>query len=161
MTREGLDEDLFKYVDDYAAKISDGEVDESEDFDPDWDIFTFCQLFFDQFFSQFGGKSIRGFTQRSREAATLLIETLRLSGQGSPQARELVVLYEEFCDMSDNTSKGYGAPTPITVQTFHEDYLERLLAAAIEWALSENAASLSTRIEQSLARYLTARGANS
>jgi len=155
MTSEGIDEDLFKYVDEYALSIENGDVDESEDFDPDWEIFTFCQLFFDQFFGQYG-TNIRGFTQRSREAAALLIEGLKASGRANEQVGEMVVLYEEFCDMNDNTSKGYGAPTPITVRIFHEDFLMGLLDAATAWADGESHTSLSRRIGESVARYKSA-----
>lgn len=117
--------------------------------------FHVLSTFFDQFFGQFGS-NISGFTQRSRESATMLIETLKAAEQASKETREIVVRYEEFCDMNDNISRGYGAPIKLTLSTFHEDYLVRLLTAAREWAASEDKTSLSQRISVCLSRYSAA-----
>jgi hypothetical protein len=155
VTEKGLDEELLNYVDEHVDSIKSGNFDENDEFDPHWEAYTFCQLFFDQFFGQFGA-NIHGFTQRSREAATVLVETLKAAGKASVETRELVVLYEEFCDMNENTIMGYGASVRLTLSTFHEDYLVRLLTGAVEWANSEGKTSLSLRINASLRRYRAA-----
>lgn len=152
MTNGGVQHDLFDYVDGYAEAVLNGVYQREDKFDPAWNIFTFCQLFFDQFFGCYG-TSISGFSQQSREAAALLIERLRAFGQGSGQTRQMIVLYEEFCDMSDDTRGGYEESSSVSVLTFHEEYLTRLLEASREWAVNEGNSSLVQRIADSIDRY--------
>jgi hypothetical protein len=136
---------LFDQVDDYADSIRRGELERDDEFDPNWDILTFCQLFFDQFFGEFG-INISGFSQRSRETVAELIEELNAAGKGSQQAKDLIVLYEQFCDMNDDCHGAYGGSTPLDVLTFHQEYLLELLEASLEWAKSENRKDLQQRV---------------
>jgi hypothetical protein len=148
--------ELFKYVDEFADKIRDGSYGYDDDLDPELhDIFTFCELFFDQFFGE-AGTNITGFTQRSRERAAELIEGLHGSDEGTPEVRKMIVLYEEFCDMNDDAHGGYGGGTRIDLLTFHQDYLSALLDAAHEWAESEGRQELEQCIASTIANYRTA-----
>lgn len=146
---------LFGYIDDYADAIREGSHQDSDEFDPAWEIFGFCENFFNQFFALFD-VHIKGFTQRSREAATELIERMRSSNEGTAEARAIIVLYEEFCDMAANTKGGYGEPSTMDVLSFHEEYLSELLSAALTWAQSASNDALAERILSANRNYMSA-----
>jgi len=71
-----IEPSLFNYMDEFSATIESGKIDRHDEFDPEGDIFTFCESFFEQFFGGLGCR-ISGFGRRAREDATELVERLR------------------------------------------------------------------------------------
>lgn len=137
---------LFDFIDELADDVSNGTLDWQESIDGSSASVLFCESFFDQFFATLG-HDISGFTHRAKVRASKLALRLRQNDKSSTtHTRKIIVMYEEFCDMYDDISGGYGHETPTTYEDFHMNYLSRLLRITKEWADSRDYNELADRI---------------
>ncbi|GIM89299.1 hypothetical protein [Paractinoplanes toevensis] len=143
-----IEESLFDFIDDFANQLKTGKIGRWDTVERSSDMLAFCESFFDQFFGSLGS-SITGFGRKSKQNAGELAERLHRDEPDSTRdARRIIVMFEEFCDMYSDLSSNYSSGSDVTYDIFHEDYLTRLLGLAGDWATNTGQESLAARIEQ-------------
>jgi hypothetical protein len=149
---------LFDFVHDFADDVSNDKVDRLTTVEESSPIIAFCETFFEQFLGDELGAAITGFDQDSKRIAAREAERLKQEDRAK-EARQLLALFEKFCDLHADVVGGtYGAGS-INYQRFHADYMRRLLGAAEAWATAENRPELTSAIASARQAYEGALGA--
>lgn len=146
-------------MDKFAKQVGDGELKPDDKLDANFQIMVFCENFFAQFFGNALKTDITGFDQAAKRVASgLALDWRGQTGERAKTTRALIAMFEKFCDFYADVLGGEYAEAAITLRYFHQEYLDKLLRRAEEWAAACGDGALSTRIGESLERYTSVMG---
>lgn len=146
--------DLFNRVDDYTDSILKGTTTRDSDINSDTAIFIFYYNFFLQFFQNVLHQPITGFDERAQDQAARLRFSL-----GAPEnapLRQLIVQFENFCELQSESGRGLYLPSDEDFLEFHEQYIPRLLESIGGWAMSAGLPELAERAKRAFDHYNSA-----
>ena len=150
-----LEPSLFDFVSDFSQEVLDGKIGQLDTVEESSPVITFCENLFSQFFAEYLGQPIEGFDFEAKRAAAGLAE--RFQGQEDrKETRSLIALFEKFCDLYGDVVGGAYGSGSVTYQTFHSDYMRRLLARTLTWSKQGEYGELTAAIERAQDTYETA-----
>jgi hypothetical protein len=115
---------LFDSLDEYILQL-DGDEAITDDVVPETSpVIVFVENAFAQFFENEVGSEIKGFDDKSKRRATRLRSSKK---DLSKQARALIVLYKQFCDIYDDVRSASYVGQALVLEEFHKKLIVRLL----------------------------------
>jgi hypothetical protein len=143
---------LFDLLDEYSGELEAKTITPVSRVWSSSIAITFCQNWFNQFFSVEYEHQITGFSYGdARDAGAC-----RREPDHSQEARAVVAEYIKFCrDYPDIIGAGYGSSASAS-RTFHTKTLVRIVERAHAWARAVPVPALAARIATSRETYLNA-----
>ncbi len=145
---------LFKRVEEYTDSVLKGAVKPDSTLGDNTPIVVFYFNFFLQFFQNVLHDPITGFDGQEQDRA----DRIRLSLDGPEHAaeRQLIVRYEEFCDLQPDLKDGLYFTHDHDFWQFHEQNIPRLLGSIQAWATYASLPEIADHARQALDHYKSA-----
>jgi hypothetical protein len=143
---------LFDSVGEYVVLLRSGGAFSEKNVIPETSpIISFTENAFKQFFGNEVGSEITGFDEQFKKRAARA--RYRKRGGLSKQALEIIVLFEQFCDIHEDViAGGYGGASAV-LEEFHTIYVSRLLERIRALAGAKNDGKLRERADAALTEY--------
>jgi len=154
VAKQILSPTLFDLVVQYAAELQSGIEFKNSVVPETSPILTFCQNAFAQFFDNELDSEIHGFDFRLKLKAARLRR--KRKDDLSQQAKALISLYEQFCDIYDSVlGAGYGGSASV-LEAFHTRFVVRLLERLRALFGAKMNRELRARADEALTTYKAA-----
>lgn len=146
--------ELFTRVKEYTDSVLKGTVTPDSNLGDNTPIIVFYFNFFLQFFEKVLRDPITGFDEQEQDRA----DRIRLSLDGPEHAatRQLIVRFEDFCELQPDLKDGLYFTHDHDFWQFHEQYIPRLLESIQGWATSATLPEIADLAKQALDYYKSA-----